>query len=473
MSRSPVPSPATARCNMLHSAAIRPALFAALVVIGVLPFTTGCSNSGGGDSGDVTIDVNPPGATLDANFGGGTGVAFLAAGEGRAVSVVEDSSGRLIVAGEVADASDNVQIGVWRLLDDGTLDTTFNGGTGVRLFDPSPTVTPDENAVAGLVIDNAGRIVVAGTAGDATDTDVFVARLFDSGQPDLTFGTAGGIVTGGNDGTTLHHDIATGVVVDAATRIVVTGVSSEIGVPGTSEAAASRFLTIGLADPNWDGDGLFLSGGSVDRANEPFVDGSGNAVLVGSSGDALALWSLNSDGTLDTGFGSGGVATLGAPGGGALVPVRSRLYDSVSVVVTGTRTATGEADRLFVARVFGDGTFDTSFASTGVATIGTSLGDSGGNALVVAPNGQVVASGATTLDDGSSGTTAAGGLWLLFSDGTLDASLAGTGHVHLSAALDAPSDAHGVLIDSSSRVVVVGAADTGAGTFAPIVWRVP
>lgn len=330
-----------------------------------------------------------------------------------------------------------------------------------------------------MVIDDLGRIILAGTAGDPADPDVFVARLLPSGAPDASFGAGSGIVTAENDDLGVRFDTATAVTVDATSRITVLGTSIDGSLPDESEMVAWRFTEIGLADGGFGAAGLFTSGGLDDEGGDLIVDDFGQTLIVGRRDAALAVWLLDADGSLVVPFGSGGLSLLSDPSGGTLHARDAKLWADASgfisrAIVTGTRTVLDLPDRLFSARIsLIDGSLDGDYGGTGVTLLGTVFGDAAGYESVVASDGRTVAAAGITLDDGAGGTTGAGSLWLLFPSGLLDPALGGTGAVHLSSALDAVSDARGLVIDAASRVVVVGSADTGVGTISPVIWRVP
>jgi len=429
-----------------------------------------CSPEGGGDDGQVILDSNPPGATLDGNFGLGTGRVFLTAAVSNASAVVEDANGNLVVAGQAIDAQGETLVMGLRLLFSGEFDTSFGFG-GVNSLDPSNGMS-GSNHVAAVSIDGAGRIVIAGTIATATDTDIFVARFLEDGNLDLTFGIANGFVTGGNDLLADHDDMATGLAIDDAGRILVTGQSQPVGSVDPGEIATWRFLTIGLEDAAFAGGGPFLSGGIEDRAGSLLVDSTGASIIVGSRGDDLAMWLLDPDGELETGFGTGGLATISDPGA-SLRPTDLKIYNAFTVVITGRRMVTGEADRMFVTRVFGDGILDTNFGDNGFLTFASISGNSFGNSIAVSDIGQIVVTGDTTLVDATtSDESTAGALWLLTPNGLLDTSLAGVGVVHLSDSNDVFTEGHSVLIDSTNRIVISGRVDPGNGEPHALVWRI-
>ena len=118
-------------------------------------------------------------------------------------------NGKMIVAGPIKTGgaifvgprrliNTTGDIGVVRLNANGTVDKTFaNRGETVLNFN---TGVPNTDSVAGLTIDSAGRIVIAGT-GTLTNgsQDIVVVRLTPNGAYDRSFGINGRSYAGFND----------------------------------------------------------------------------------------------------------------------------------------------------------------------------------------------------------------------------------------------------------------------------------
>jgi uncharacterized delta-60 repeat protein len=172
---------------------------------------------------------------LDSSFGAG-GKVTLSIGTGatsdHATGLALDPAGRIVVAGTTGALSGPVaQFAVARLTSTGTPDSTFGSGGQVTASFGSDTF----NVVAGVAVDAAGRIAVAGTTSSSTTS--FAVALFEaSGRPDPDFGTAGQMTThvGGTSAVPVI-DRAAGVVFDAAGRLVVAGTAA-------SQFALVRYL---------------------------------------------------------------------------------------------------------------------------------------------------------------------------------------------------------------------------------------
>jgi uncharacterized delta-60 repeat protein len=140
-----------------------------------------------GTRDDFALARYNPNGTLDTTFNG-TGKRTDPIGAGAddfAAAVAIDAQGRIVVAGGSNNGSDD-DFAVARYNPNGTLDTTFNG-TGTRT-DPIGSGTDFANAVA---IDAQGRIVLAGQSRNGSNDDFALARYIGDETPPVTSITAG------------------------------------------------------------------------------------------------------------------------------------------------------------------------------------------------------------------------------------------------------------------------------------------
>src|SRR4051794_32265907 len=99
-----------------------------------------------------------------------------------ATSVAIQPDGRIVVAGY---ANNRCVFAVARYLQNGTLDSTFDGDG--KLTIPFHLLGQKDSVANDVVIQNDGKIVVAGYDMNGGDTDFAVVRLNPNGSPDTSF----------------------------------------------------------------------------------------------------------------------------------------------------------------------------------------------------------------------------------------------------------------------------------------------
>lgn len=250
--------------------------------------------------------------SLDSTFGSGGKVVTSFFGYGddpHALAIQPD--GKLVVAGTAFSASSipgaggpNANFGLARYNSDGSLDPTF-GSVG--------KVTTDFgnfDIITAIAIQPDGRIVAGGdTTNQNTNTDFALARYNIDGSLDSSFGSGGKVVTD----FVRQPDFVGGLALQPDGRIVVAGDVS------TNEGDADGF---GLARYNKDGslDSSFGSGGKVITEGELIaayavaIQPNGKIIAAGLARSSFSnvdfgLARYNSNGSLDPGFGSGGIIT--------------------------------------------------------------------------------------------------------------------------------------------------------------------
>lgn len=205
--------------------------------------------------------------SLDATFDGDGFVTsdFTAFEDEDWSGVAIDDAGGIIVAG----ATQSPRVGVVaRYLSSGAVDAGFgsNGATLVP-FD-------EQSQFSALAIDAEGRII----AGGCPLVPGFVAqgfglvRLSPDGTPDPSFGTAGTVVTDlQSEAVPEPNGCIMDLKIDAKGRIVVAGWAIDPASPGQQVMVAARYLDTGSLDPG------FGTGGVV----RVFFPGQQNALAEG------------------------------------------------------------------------------------------------------------------------------------------------------------------------------------------------
>ena len=147
-------------------------------------------------------------------------------GDDTATGVAAQPDGKIVVAGTSFNGS-NKDFAVVRYNSNGTLDTSF-GGTGKVTTD----FRGNDDVCSGMVLQDDGRIVLAGYSSDGTKVDIALARYNPDGSLDTGFGTAGTgkVVTTGIS----NFSWARAVVQQADGRLVAVG---SLGAPGFGRVA--------------------------------------------------------------------------------------------------------------------------------------------------------------------------------------------------------------------------------------------
>jgi uncharacterized delta-60 repeat protein len=237
-------------------------------------------------------------------------------------------------------------------------------------------------------------------------------------------------VAGSLKGKVAETDHAQAVAIDSSGRIVVAGYAYN---GSYNVFAVARYNSDGSLDTTFNNKGSLP--GSVETTLVANKDNKATAIVIQSDGKILVggtangqfgLVRYNSNGTLDTTFGSAGievVAYMGSPGGDGLNGLALDSSGNIVAVGQGPSPSNGWIPKQFlVARLTSSGEFDSSFGS-GNGYVFTDVGQgtlaSMAQAVQIESNGHIAVGGRTNADGF--------GLARYNSDGTLDTGFNGTG----------------------------------------------
>lgn len=343
----------------------------AVAVDGAGNIILGGALSNGTDVDFVVARLLPNG-TLDPTFGINGFVVTDLGGSESGQDLVIDGSGNFIVGGYV-----EFDYALARYDSNGVLDLSFGGsGTGFVTSD----LTPGSDIGQSLAIDGAGNLYLAGYA----NSDFAVARYTPSGVLDASFGTGGLVTTDFGSSS----DIGKGITLDGSGNVIIAGYSD---TGSTVDFALVRYTSAGVLDTSFGSGGTVLTdiSSNFDIAYDVTTDVAGNIVVAGQAFTNLALVRYTSSGALDPTFGTGGkvVTNLGGNGDQA----RSVLIDAGgNIVVSGYYQNVAIAD-FAVARYTSSGSLDSSFGTGGIAIADFGGGDFGLAATFDAAGNVVVA----------------------------------------------------------------------------------
>lgn len=330
----------------------------------------------------LALSVSAAAATpgdLDKTFGsGGTVTMLIGSDESDATAVVVQPDGKIVVGGRAGNAT----LALARFKPNGTLDPTFGSGGRVT----TSLVGSFDAAVYALALQPDGKIVAAGIDYLTQHESDFVAARYNAdGSPDSTFG--GGIVTTDFD----RLDTAHAIVVQPDHTIVAAGDAIGSGGPAT---VLARYRPDGSLDPAFGSGGKVRSPG-IGAGNGLVRQPDGKLVVAGTvaggAGTEFAAARFGPDGSLDTAFGSQGVAT--APIGSSGVPFGIALQADGRLVAAGNAADSYGQSGWGVARWNPDGTLDGTFGEGGVVVTKAGPYDGLARAVAVQRNGKIVTAG--------------------------------------------------------------------------------
>jgi uncharacterized delta-60 repeat protein len=253
---------------------------------------------------------------------------------------------------------------------DGDSDVTF--GTGGEV---TTDFSGGDDYAFALALQSDGKIVAVGH----TSSGFALARYNPDGSLDNGFGSGGKV-------TTANSTRATAVAIQPDGKIVVAGGSLLV-----------RYNTDGSLDPTFGSGGTVIHSGFGGFSVSLLLQADGKIIAVGTiftPGD-FALVRYNSDGSLDLGFGSGGIVTTDFSGRDDEA-YASALQSDGKIIAAGRTTATvGEAvGFLALARYNTDGSLDATFGMDGVVTTSFLPNDSSfAETIVIQPDGKIAAGG--------------------------------------------------------------------------------
>jgi uncharacterized delta-60 repeat protein len=219
-----------------------------------------------------------------------------------------------------------------------------------------------------MVLRSDGRIILAGRTFNNGTYDFLMVGLMPDGTPDTTFGN-GGFVKTDFGGT---NECIYSIRLVANDKILVTG-NKEFG---TSYFIAARFYENGILDPLFGNNGFTVisSGNRLDKCNAFALQSDSSIVLAGthhnSSTDEYMIARLNSDGFVDTTFGSGGMLLIPTTNSNDAINDLLVQYDD-RILLAGS----GKGQQPIIIRLNPDGAIDTTFGNMGyyAANSGSSI----------------------------------------------------------------------------------------------------
>lgn len=340
---------------------------------------------------------------------------------------------------------------------------------GVTSAPAELTVTAPTPAAGFTLAVSADKLpVITGTGASLTVT---VTR--DAGFTDAVAITLNGLPSGATAPTvTLPAGQTSATVTVNAAASAPHSQPTAVTVKGSAGTRnVSKTVTVTVRGPAGSLDTTFGAGGvSVtpmsagdDYLNAVAVQADGKIVAVGTApgaaGNEFAVARFTRDGALDPTFGTGGKVLIDFAGKSDVARAVAVQADGRMVVAGGTTDA-ADRERFGLVRLTAAGALDSTFGTAGRVT--TAFSGSAGdraNALVLQPDGKIVAGGSASFGSASSGVDFA--LARYDAAGTLDAGFGTGGTVTTSMSTSGASDTISALTLQGQAIVAVG----GTGDF--------
>jgi uncharacterized delta-60 repeat protein len=243
-----------------------------------------------------------------------------------AIQQIGANAGKIVLAGNTVNGT-LTHFGLVRLKANGTQDMSFGNGGEVKLSIGS------SDFLNGVAVQSDDKIVAVGFASMAVNVFA-IARFMPDGALDTTFGGGAGYVTVDFNGASSNLNRAQAVAIQDDGKIVVAGQRRDNNARGT-DIAVARLNSDGSLDNTFGSGGKVItpvgSGTGTDRGFGVTISGSGagrKIIVVGTATDQgsftshAVLTQYTSNGALDNTFGSGGIKLFDPPGN-ACDPVNS------------------------------------------------------------------------------------------------------------------------------------------------------
>jgi uncharacterized delta-60 repeat protein len=307
------------------------------------------------------------------------------------------------------------------------------------------------NLLADVELQTDGKILVAGGA--------VLERYLSDGSADTTFGNQGTAV--------LATGKATAIALLADGKIIVAVDTSNIGVGQGSDFVLLGYNADGSLDTGFGNNGSVITpvGADYSNINDLAVQEDGTIVAAGKTYEifydgysysiralTFALARYNSDGTLDSTFGSNGIAITDIAAGLSDEANAVTLQADGKIIAAGYAHGVNNGLDFALARYNTDGSLDSTFGFAGIVTTHLNSGSERARDVAVQADGKIVAAGFA-----GTGTGTDFALVRYNTDGSLDTAFGNNGLVTTD--FDNNSDfAHAVGIQADGKIVAAGNA---------------
>ena len=324
------------------------------------------------------------------------------------------------------------------------LDVSFNG-TGKT----STSMAEGDSFGNAVVVQDDNKVVVAGSTSDGTRRYFALARYSRDGSLDSSFGAGGKVITpiGKSDAE------AYGLALQSDGKIIAAGYA--LGANNNKDdIALTRYNTDGALDTTFGTVGIVMTnlGAGNDYGRCVSIQSDGKILVAGcywnGSNYDGTLIRYKANGSLDTAFGTAGKVTAAISTGSDYI--RAIALQSDGKIITTGYYETDSGTDVFVLRCNTNGSLDTGFNANGKITHVDGAINARGFAAGIQADGKIVISGDCVV---------AGKLAPLLvrfnASGVLDTSF-GEGGIGGTSTVEIPVSFRSLAIQQDGKIVVVG-----------------
>lgn len=251
----------------------------------------------------VTLRYNTDGS-LDPTFSNdGVAIDSFSVKDGAGPIAIQED-GKIVLAGKTYNGTDS-DFAVIRYCSNGILDSTFND-IGIV----STSIGYGDDYGSSMSIQEDGKIVVAGRAYNGSDYDFALVRYNSDGSLDHTFNNSGIVITP----ISSANDYVESMLIQENGKIVVAGYTA---INGDFAVAVARYNTDGKLDNTFNDNGIIttsINSGIINKVNSVVIHDDGCVFIVGQyrSGSECnyIIMKYNKNIVLDSSFNKTGIIVI-------------------------------------------------------------------------------------------------------------------------------------------------------------------
>ncbi len=327
---------------------------------------------------------------LDTDFNG-TGI--LKTGFGSiyefCYTALLDANENIVIAG-----SANGSYAIARFLPNGQFDNSFSeDGKHILSFGEGIG-----SSIKKVLLQPDGKIIAIGEAYGGSSFEFSAARFNANGTVDASFGTEGKTVIPFDNLNDFGHD----AVLQADGKIVIAGRTTNT-TTGEFAAALLRLNSNGTLDNSFGSNGKVITlKNSYVFAEAVALDANGKIVVTGHSDGSMIVLRYNSNGSLDTTFGSSGYTITNFDGQGSSKAYAIAVDNKGKIIIGGYGHELGMGGLFHsaIARFNTNGTLDNTFDKDGKLVTIMGGENSGINDLLLQKDGKLLLAGYSVREQG-------------------------------------------------------------------------